>query len=331
MDLPSIKTSFVEVTNKLPRKPPCKIYFKNEFEQPSGSFKLRGMGYLIYKSVEKARAQGKSNIEVFCSSGGNAGLAAAYASAYYNLKCTVVLPIVSKKNVIEKLEFMGAKVIIYGKHWGEADNHLKELIKNLDNSIYPVYAHPFDDELIWQGHSQILTEIINEKQLDSFDDVKGVVCSVGGGGLYNGMIQGLNDLNSKAKVLAIETLQTPTFHETIKVGKIIHLEKIETLSNSLGSPYMSKKSFENYNLGNTKIEVLDDLDGVQGTLDLHDLFGYKVEPACGVSVATVLHRLDIIEKNFQDLKPDDIIIILVCGGSGINDEIIDFYRQLVAS
>lgn len=64
---PYIKTSLVEVTDKLPSRPPCRIFIKNEYEQPSHSFKLRGMGYLMAKSIERAHYLKKEKVETFAS------------------------------------------------------------------------------------------------------------------------------------------------------------------------------------------------------------------------------------------------------------------------
>lgn len=106
MNLPSVKTSFVEATNQL-NNPPCRIFFKNELEQPSGSFKLRGIGNLVATRIQEAEELGKNKIIVFSSSGGNAGLAAAYAAKYYKVECTVVLPEVTKPEVVDKLRGLG--------------------------------------------------------------------------------------------------------------------------------------------------------------------------------------------------------------------------------
>ncbi|RCK57677.1 Catabolic L-serine/threonine dehydratase [Candida viswanathii] len=328
MTEPSIKTSLVEATDQLPTKPPCRVFFKNELEQPSGSFKLRGMGHLVGVSIDNAKKLGKQNVEIFSSSGGNAGLAAAYASKHFGLKCTVVLPEISKPTVIEKLKSLGAEVVVHGKHWGQADNYLTDVvIKQVGESVYPVYCHPFEDPLLWEGHSKIITEILDANQLPNFDKVKGVICSVGGGGLYNGVVEGLKDYPD-IPVLAVETKQAPTFHVAVKEGQVVHLKEVKTLATSLASPYISSKSLTNYTDHKTFLAEIDDLDAVRGTVDLYGAFGYMVEPACGASVAPFFHRQDLL-KNFGDLQPDDIIIVVVCGGSGVNKEIIDGYRTLL--
>ncbi|KAI5959180.1 uncharacterized protein KGF55_005523 [Candida pseudojiufengensis] len=330
-DLPSVKTSLIEVTDKL-SNPPCRIFFKNEYLQPSGSFKLRGIGYMLEQKIKEAKKLNKSKVIVFSSSGGNAGLAAAYAAKYYNVECTVVLPTVSTQLTINKLNELGANVIVHGDHWGEADEYLREIVmKSIDEkNDYPVYCHPFDDDLIWKGHSKIVTEIIEENQLPNLDNVKGIVCSAGGGGMYNGLVEGLKSLKENdIPILVMETLQAPTFHETIEQNKLITLKSLKTLASSLGSPYLSSKAFENYKSHPTYLGLIDDLDALKGTIDLYDKFDILTEPACGASISTVFDKKDLLIKNFKNLKKDDIIIIIVCGGSSANEGTLDFYRKLI--
>ena len=278
------------------------------------------------KRIQEAKALGKKKIIVFSSSGGNAGLAAAYAARYYDVECTVVLPEATKPEVVEKLHGLGANTLLHGAHWGEADAYLRDVvIKSVKDDEYPVYCHPFDDPVVWEGHSEIINEILKEQQLPSFDKVRGVVCSVGGGGLYNGIVEGVRPYG--IPVLAMETAQAPTFNETVKADKLIHLETVKTIASSLGSPYLSSKSFENYKLHATHLGLIDDLDAVQGSIDLYDKFNYLVEPACGASVATIFRKQELLKK-FGELKPDDIVIIIVCGGAGINEDLIEQYRTL---
>ncbi|CAK9439286.1 uncharacterized protein LODBEIA_P34820 [Lodderomyces beijingensis] len=326
MQLPSVKTSLVDVTEKI-KDAPCRILFKNELEQPSGSFKLRGLGYLVARKIAQAQQSGKSDVIVYSSSGGNAGLAAGYAARFYKVKCTVVLPKVSKANVVEKLKSMGAEVIIHGKHWGEADAHLRNVVmEQAGESVEKIYCHPFDNPLVWEGHSKIIEEILEEQQLANFDKVRGVICSVGGGGLYNGLVEGLRKY--RVPVLAMETKQAPTFNEAASRGEVVHLDSVDTLANSLGSPYLAAKALENYKSHPTYLGMIDDLDAAQATVDLYDDFGLLVEPACGASAAAVL-RKNQLPRYFPDLQPDEILIVIICGGSGINEEIIEQYRGLL--
>lgn len=332
MNQPSIKTSLT-LANKVLKGLPCRILLKNEKEQPSGSFKLRGIGNLVRESIEKAKAQKKANVEVFTSSGGNAGLAAAYSAKAYNVKCTVVLPELVKPSIVELLKSYNSKVIVYGEHWGQADAYLREeIIGKVDKSVYPVYCHPFDDPLIWQGHGNMIDEIEEELSSEDLKYVKGVVCSVGGGGLYNGIVDGLERSKylKDVPILAMEASGAPSFAESIKQNKLITLEKVKTLATSLGAPYVSSKSLENYHSHKTFSHVIDDKDSVKGTLDYYDNFSEIVEPACGAAVASIFKNIDALNK-FGELKEDDIVIIIVCGGLVTKESDLQDYRELLGS
>lgn len=332
---PFVTTSLIEVTNKVSQTPPCRVFFKNEYEQPSGSFKLRGIGNLVYKSYMKARTNyPEKRCHVYASSGGNAGLAAAYLARYYKLRCTVVLPVVSKQSVRNKLKEYGAETIIYGKNINEADQYLQELIKSINQEkIYPIYCHPFENPLIWEGHSSLVDEIFQE-QLSSelAPKVKGVVCSIGGGGLYNGIYQGLKKNKKKLNILLVETKQAPTCTETIKADKLITLNSVNSVATSLACSYLSSVSLDYYKDHSkikTFVESIDDIESIKGSVDYYNDFGNIVEPACGAAVSTVYNQLELIQKNFKNLHKDDIIVVVVCGGSCTDEEGIQEFKRLL--
>ena len=62
------------------------VYIKLDALQPSGSFKLRGIGYTCQKAI------GEGCTQLVSSSGGNAGLATAYAGQRLGVPTTVVVP-----------------------------------------------------------------------------------------------------------------------------------------------------------------------------------------------------------------------------------------------
>lgn len=307
-----VRTKLEEVTDFLDNIP-CRVFFKNELDQPSGSFKLRGIGHLILQKLQDKDDNRK--IQVFSSSGGNAGLAAAYASRAYNVPCQVVLPKISKPDVVGKLEKLGATVKIHGDHFGLADKHLREdIIANTADDVQAVYVHPFDDPIIWDGHSTMIDEIAQQMLPEDLKKVRAVVCSVGGGGLYNGVVQGLNRNGlDNVSVLAIETHQTPTFSSAVEAGEVVHLPTVKTTTISLGSPYLAQKSFDNYKDGRTKVFMVDDKEADQAAEKYHQKFGRQVEASCGAALASVLDRNDLLQ-DLEDLQEDDIVIVVVCGG-----------------
>ncbi|KAI1232979.1 hypothetical protein IHE44_0006167 [Lamprotornis superbus] len=120
-----------------------KVFMKLENAQPSGSFKIRGIGHLCQDAAKKGCHR------FVCSSGGNAGLAAAYAARKLGLPITVVVPSSSGPTPVRKLEELGATVEIHGKVppnvWDEANKRAQELAKTEGWINIP----PFDHPLVW--------------------------------------------------------------------------------------------------------------------------------------------------------------------------------------
>ncbi|GMM34604.1 hypothetical protein DASC09_019290 [Saccharomycopsis crataegensis] len=308
----------------------CDVYLKCEFTQPSGSFKSRGLGHLIQKSLEEAQSLNKK-IHLFTSSGGNAGLAASTAGSFYNLPCTVVLPITTKLRMKEKIERTGAEVIIQGKHWGEADEFLRnEIIAKVDlNEIVPIYCHPFDHELIWEGHSTMIDEIVYQIPESKISKIKGIVCSVGGGGLYNGVVRGLIKNGLEIPVLAVETENAPTLHSAIEAGKVVYLSDVKTVATSLASPYISSKSLENSKAHPTHSILITDNNSLEGVVSFANHHNIIVEPACGASIFAA-DNLSLLEKAFGKLSKDDIVIVIACGGSATTyGDIVKYQKILI--
>ena len=91
------------------------VWLKFDALQPTGSFKLRGIGAVC----EEFARQGKSRL--VSSSGGNAGIAAAYAGRQLSIPVTVVVPETSTVRARALIEQEGASVIVHGASWLEAN------------------------------------------------------------------------------------------------------------------------------------------------------------------------------------------------------------------
>lgn len=74
-----------------------------------------------------------------------------------------------------------------------------------------------------EGHESIITE--SAAQLPRKPDV--VITSVGGGGLLNGVLQGMSRVGwEDVPVLAMETVGADCFNESVKAGKIVTIPDI---------------------------------------------------------------------------------------------------------
>ncbi|CAI7612741.1 unnamed protein product [Penicillium bialowiezense] len=324
----------------------CRVFLKIETLQPSGSFKSRGIGNLILSSLSDPANHGKT-LHFFSSSGGNAGLAAVVAARDLGCACTVVVPLSAQPMMVQKLRTAGASdVIIHGASWFEADRYLRETFiesqsNEADASARNIYVPPFDHQEIWRGAGSLIDEMV--KQLPPRQNgftADAIVCSVGGGGLLNGIVDGLErhlpalhsaslpDELKKVRIIATETDGAHSLAHSLSQGSLQSLSAITSQANTLGALRVAPQTFKNAHTPPPGIEVTSvvgtDADAARGVVRLCDELRLEVELACGISVQVGLDRL---KEVIPDLKPDTRVVIIVCGGSGVTPEMIADYRQ----
>lgn len=128
-----------------------KVWLKLESLQPTGSFKLRGIGLACQHYAS-------SGVKRFVSSsGGNAGIAAAYAGRELGIPVTVVVPETTPPRARRLISDMGADILIHGASWQEANEHALAMLTGRD-----AFIHPFDDPVVWNGHSTIIDEVVED-------------------------------------------------------------------------------------------------------------------------------------------------------------------------
>jgi len=317
-----------------------RIFLKLDNLQPSGSFKSRGLGY--YTSAALQHARDPTKVHFYSSSGGNAGLACVHAANFLGRPSTVVVPLSTKPMMVTKIRAAGAsEVVQYGATWKEADTYLREVVMKKRTAggakggeeEEAVYCPPFDHPDIWAGNQTIVEEVkeqfkaMGEKALP---DV--VVCSVGGGGLFNGIVQGLEERGEglETTVLAVETQGADSLAQSLEKGEMVTLPGITSLATSLGATRVSERTFKlasKYReTGRVKRAVLTDAEAAMGCWRFADDERMLVELACGVNVALCYDGR--LEKALgRPVKKDDRIMIVVCGGQNVTSAVIEGWRQ----
>lgn len=285
-----------------------RIWLKLENLQPSGSFKLRGMGLLC----SQAAAQGKR--KVVCPSGGNAGLATAVAAASLGLQACIVVPHTTPEATRARIRRTGAEVIVHGKVWDEANQRARELASAADTEYVPAFDHP----VLWQGHSTMIDEILEDcPQVDT------VVTSVGGGGLLAGILTGLLRHDRRdCRIIACETRGAASFAAAVEAGHLVRLSKIDTVATSLGAAQVAKWPVQHIGEFDHECLVLSDDDAIMGVVRYASDLRQLVEPACGVSLA-------VAYLDHPALAGARDVVIVVCGGVSISAQLVAGWARLV--
>jgi L-serine/L-threonine ammonia-lyase len=284
-----------------------RIWLKLENLQPSGSFKLRGMGLLC----SQAAAQGKTR--VVCPSGGNAGFATAVAAASLGLKACIVVPHTTPESTRARIRKTGAEVIVHGKVWDEANQRAKELAQGADSEYVPAFDHP----VLWQGHSTMIDEI-----LEDCPQVDAVVTSVGGGGLLAGILTGLiRHRRTDCRIIACETRGAASFAAAMAAGHPVRLPRIDTVATSLGAAQVAAWPVQHILEFPHECVVLEDEDAIMGVVRYASDLRQLVEPACGVSLA-------IAYLDHPAIAEARDVVVVVCGGVSISAALVAGWARL---
>lgn len=283
------------------------IKLKMEAYQPSSSFKLRGMECLCKDAIDNGATH------LISSSGGNAGLSAAYVGRKLGVKVTVVLPTSTPQFIFDKLELEGAETVVYGEAWDEANDYALTLTQEKGTAYIP----PFDHPKLWEGHSTIIDELKEDCKIQP--DL--IILSVGGGGLMCGVVEGLiRNKWTATHVLAVETEGAASLAKSIKANKLITLDKIDSIATSLGAKKVAAKALEYAQKYNVIPCVVTDEDATSACARFADEYRTLVEPACGASISAIYNNLELI-KDYKN------IVVIVCGGAKVEmKEILEWQK-----
>uniref|UniRef100_A0A3P9K7E8 L-serine deaminase n=1 Tax=Oryzias latipes TaxID=8090 RepID=A0A3P9K7E8_ORYLA len=285
------------------------VYIKLESSQPTGSFKIRGIGHFCKTWAERGCER------FVCSSGGNAGMAAAYSARQLGVPATIVVPSVTPDSTVERLKDEGATVLISGKDMNESIDFGMQLVANNPGWIF---ISPFDDPLIWEGHSSLVMELA----VDLEEKPGAIVVSVGGGGLLNGVVEGLRRVNwADVPIVAVETYGAHSLNAAMKAGKPVTLPAITSVATTLGIFRVSAQTMKLVGEHTVFSEVVSDQEAVRAVDHFVDDEKILVEPACGAALSAVyshiIRKLQSEGKLAKELGP---VVVVVCGGNNISME-----------
>jgi L-serine/L-threonine ammonia-lyase len=282
-----------------------RVFLKLENVQPTGSFKIRGIGLLCQTGQ-------KDGIKYFVSSsGGNAGFAAAYAARALRVPSTVCMPTTTPLEFRRRIEELGAEITVIGDVWDETHEYALALSQRLR----ALYVSPFDHPLIWKGHSSLVDEIA-----DDFGKPDAVVVSVGGGGLLCGTVEGLERRGwHDVPVAAVETEGTASFAASLREGKLVTLNEIRGIAKSLGAKTVARQTLECAKSHPVSSVVVSDKNAVDACVSFADDHRFLVEPACGASLAVAYGALPVLENA-------KTVVIVVCGGNGVDLQKIEEWQ-----
>ncbi|TNE85662.1 MAG: pyridoxal-phosphate dependent enzyme [Deltaproteobacteria bacterium] len=279
------------------------VWLKFESAQPSASFKLRGMGRIAEKALEEGAER------LITSSGGNAGLAVAYAGRQLRMPVVVVVPRRTSALMRDRIAAEGAEVLVHGEVWDDAHAHAIALAEEGGFLV-----HPFDHPYVWEGNASLIHEVHG-----AMPKPGSILVSVGGGGLLLGVLQGLRDVGwDDVPVLAVETHGAASLGAAMKAGELVTLPDIASVALTLGAKTVASEALRQ-GLAHpvTPIQVTDTaaVTAVERFLDDHRVL---VEPACGASLSLLYDRHAALQGP---------VLAVVCGGAAATLDALAGWRK----
>ena len=278
---------------------PCAtVTLKLELMQHSGSFKARGaFANLLLRDVP---ANG-----VVAASGGNHGVAVAYAAMRLGRPAKIFIPSISSAAKVERIRRYGADLVVGGDRYADALAASEEWM--LTSGALPVHA--FDQVETMLGAGTLGTELAEQApHLDA------LLISVGGGGLIGGVSA---FYAGKTKVIGVEPEGAPTLTNAFAAG-----EPVDSPAGSIAADSLAPKRIGDHvfpivrrYVAGTILVTDDDIRAAQAAL--WDALRIVAEPGGAAALSALL-------SGKYRCAPDERVGVVISGG---NTVAVDFDRQ----
>ena len=293
---------------------------KNEGENPTGSFKDRGMTV----ALSKARELGKS--KVVCASTGNTAASLAAYSACAGLQCVVIVP-EGKVAAGKMLQVMihGAKIFQVSGDFDEAMRAVVELTELRKRFYLMNSLNPFRLE----GQKTLAYEVCDQLDGEAPDTV---VLPVGNGGNISAIWKGFSEFQelgvtkTRPRMIGIQAERAAPIAKAVKQKQdsVQPVANPQTIASAIriGSPVNWSKVLHAIKESHGTAETVSDKEILAAQRELASKEGVFVEPASAASVAGLRKSRESGRIDRSDL------VVCVTTGHGLKDpSIVDRIRH----
>ncbi|WP_250036316.1 threonine/serine dehydratase [Paractinoplanes maris] len=267
------------------------LWFKLEQTQHAGSFKTRGMFNQILAAGPVPAAG------IVAASGGNAGLAAAYAARELGIPAEVFVPVTAPAVKVAKLGKLGARVVQVGDEYAEA--YAAAVVTAQSSGA--LFCHAYDDPHMVAGNGTLGLELADQLP-GGFDTV---LVAVGGGGLIAGVIAALHP---GVRVVAVEPVTAAALHAALAAGSPVDVPVSGVAADSLGARRAGQIAYEMAALTGTPSVLVDDQAIVDARRGLWDDYRLVVEHGTAAAYAALTSGAYVPSDGER-------VVVLLCGAN----------------
>jgi threonine dehydratase len=267
------------------------LSFKLEYLQFAGSFKTRGM-------VNRMLAAGRLPAAgIVAASGGNAGLAAAYAARELGVPAEVYVPETAPPVKVAKLAKLGARVVQAGTEYAEA--YAAAVVHAEQTGA--MFCHAYDDPDMVAGNGTLGLEL-HDQLAGRFDTV---LVAVGGGGLIAGVAAALHDTT---RIVAVEPANCPSLHAALAAGAPVDVPVSGVAVDSLGARRAGTIAYRTAVAAGLASVLVDDQAIVDARRRLWEDYRIAVEHGTAAAYAALI-------SGSYTPEPGERVVVLLCGAN----------------
>ena len=195
------------------------VFYKCEFENPTGSFKVRGAYNVLASMSPEDRAKG-----VVASSAGNHGLGVAYAAHAFSVPAMLYVPSTAPQVKKDGIRALGATV-----NEEQPDYDAAMVVAKVHGQEHGIrFINPCVGIDLLAGQGTVALEV-----LEQCPTVATVAICTGGGGLLGGMGVVLRALAPNVRVIGTQSVETAAMTKSIAAGHVVPIPSTPTLADGL--------------------------------------------------------------------------------------------------
>ncbi|MEU4162566.1 threonine/serine dehydratase [Actinoplanes sp. NPDC026670] len=294
VDLADVRAAAKRIDGRVRRTPVLAagpdLWFKLEFTQHAGSFKTRGM-------MNRILAGPVSGAGVIAASGGNAGLAAAYAARELGHPAEVFVPVTAPAVKVAKLGKLGARVVQEGREYAEA--YAAAVVRAEETGA--LFCHAYDDPEMVAGNGTLGLELSSQLP-GGFDTV---LVAVGGGGLIAGVIA---SLGGDVRIIGVEPVGCRALFAALEAGEPVDVPVSGVAADSLGARRIGDVGFDLARKSKIDSVLVDDNAIIEARRRLWDEYRLAVEHGTAAAYAALL-------TGAYRPAPGERVVVLLCGAN----------------
>jgi threonine dehydratase len=270
------------------------LWLKCEFLQHTGVFKARGAFNRLLAARDRRELDPSAGVVV--ASGGNAGLANAYAAATLGVRATVYVPETTPLIKIDRIREYGADVRQVGTEYAEAHEAAIDYAK-VHGALL---SHAYDQLEIAAGAGTLAEEMFEDEP-----GIETIVVAVGGGGLYAGIAAAAE---GRAQVVTVEPFSCPTLHAALDAGHPVDVPVSGVAADSLGARRVGEIAFSIASRVTPTSVLVDDDAIVSARLQLWREYRIPAEHGAATAFAA------LSSGAYRPARGERVVVV-VCGAN----------------